>query len=406
MDSILIIGIIILTGFVFGELATRIRLPRITGYIIAGILLGLRFRSVLPQDFSEATSLVIDICLSIITFAIGGALYFKEIRAQGKQITYITLFQAETTFVVVFLGLLLTIPFVTHSAGGPELPALSVCVILGALALPTDPAAVLAVSRECKARGEVTATVLGVAALDDVLTFLNYAIAVQIAGFFISGAGSGVVVALARTIGLLVAALGLGAAFGLVFNLIAKLTEREGEGVLIVELIGLLSLCFGVARFIGLDELLSTMAMGIVVVNLNPLRDKVFRILERYTEELVFVLFFTLSGMHLDFSVVKIAAVPIVLFVVLRSIGKLTGTVAGATLARSSRKIRRYTGGALIPQGGIVIGLALILKHNDAFAPISDIILSVVIGATVIHELIGPLLVRLALQRAGELGDR
>ena len=118
MESILRLGIIILTGFVFGEIATRIKLPRITGYIIAGIVLGLRPPGATEESFAETTSLVIDVCLSIITFAIGGALHFREIRAQRKQITYITLFQAEMTFLVVFLGLLLMILALRVIAGG------------------------------------------------------------------------------------------------------------------------------------------------------------------------------------------------------------------------------------------------------------------------------------------------
>jgi Kef-type K+ transport system membrane component KefB len=125
--------------------------------------------------------------------------------------------------------------------------------------------------------------------------------------------------------------------------------------------------------------------------------------LERYTEEMVFVLFFTLSGMHLAVSVLLANLHIILFFILFRSMGKVTGAVLGATLARAPKKVRKFTAGGLIPQGGIVVGLALLLKQNPAFSEISSILLNVIIGATVVHELIGPVLSRLAIQAAGEI---
>jgi Kef-type K+ transport system membrane component KefB len=143
--------------------------------------------------------------------------------------------------------------------------------------------------------------------------------------------------------------------------------------------------------------------MGVVVVNYNIKKEKIFKILERYTEELIFILFFTISAMHLNFSVMASHSLFIIMFIVFRSIGKLSGTVVGGKISKSSLSVQKYTAGGLISQGGIVIGLALVIKQNPAFDSISDIILNVIIGATIFHEIIGPVISKFVLEKAGEI---
>jgi len=198
-------------------------------------------------------------------------------------------------------------------------------------------------------------------------------------------------------------AVALGTAFGFAFNLLTRLLSRETEGVLIVAVLATLSLCFGVASLIGVDELLSTMTMGMIVVNYNRLREKIFKILERYTEEMIFVLFFTLSGMHLSFSTLAQHLALVAFFVAFRTVGKVLGAVVGAQVARSPSKVKKYAAGGLIPQGGIVVGLALLMQQNHAFNDISDIVINVIIGATVIHEIAGPVISKAAIKAAGEI---
>jgi Kef-type K+ transport system membrane component KefB len=195
----------------------------------------------------------------------------------------------------------------------------------------------------------------------------------------------------------------VGAMFGFVFSRITSLMEKETEGALIVVIFAMLSLCFGVASLVKCDELLATMTMGCVVVNYNPKQEKVFVILERYTEELIFVLFFTLSGMYLNFAAVSGAYVLVFFFVFFRGIGKLIGTMLGASISNASKEVRRYAALGLIPQGGIVIGLALMIRNNPALSAISDALIGIIIGATVIHELIGPVASKTALLKAGEI---
>jgi Kef-type K+ transport system membrane component KefB len=404
MSPLLLIGITIFGGFAGGEVAKRLRLPKVTGYILAGVLLNPGILRFIPEDFPKHTDVVTNIALSFITFSVGGTLLFSHLRKLGKGILSITVFEAEAAFLVTTVGIALVAPFLLHGDGTGWLTTyIPVALLMGCLASPTDPSATLAVVHEYEADGEVTSTILGVTALDDVTGIINFSLAVAVAQILIVHEKVSLSSAVLGPAGEIFGAVLLGIAFGFAFNLLTRVLRRETEGAIIVAVLAMLSLCFGVAAFIGVDELLATMTMGLIVVNFNALSEKIFKVLERYTEELVFVLFFTLSGMNLDFSVLVKNLLLVCVFVVFRSCGKLLGATAGATVARSSSKVRKYVAGGLIPQGGIVVGLALLMKQNPALKGIADVVISVIIGATVIHELLGPIVSKAAIKAAGEI---
>jgi len=404
MSSVLLVGITVFAGFVGGEVVRKLGLPKVTGFILAGVLLNPTVTGFIPKDFADHTDLVTNIALSFITFSVGGTLFFSRVKRLGKGIISITLFEAESAFVVVFAGMVLVAPLFIHTDGatctGTFIP---VALLVGCLASPTDPSATLAVVHEYKAKGKVTSTILGAAAFDDALGIINYSVAIALSQTLVLHeklSFSSTVWAPAVDI---FGAVALGTAFGFAFNLLTRLLSRETEGVLIVAVLATLSLCFGVASLIGVDELLSTMTMGMIVVNYNRLREKIFKILERYTEEMIFVLFFTLSGMHLSFSTLAQHLALVAFFVAFRTVGKVLGAVVGAQVARSPSKVKKYAAGGLIPQGGIVVGLALLMQQNHAFDDISDIVINVIIGATVIHEIAGPIISKAAIKAAGEI---
>ncbi|MDY0212871.1 MAG: cation:proton antiporter [Desulfuromonadaceae bacterium] len=403
MEPIFIIGIIIFTGFVAGELCARIGLPKVTGYIFAGLILNPKLTHFIPESFVGDTKLVTNIALSFITFSVGGTLLFSKIRSLGKSIIFITLFEAEFAFLFVGAALVVLGPLIVSE---PKFTYMSyfipLALLLGSLAAPTDPSATLAVEHQYKAKGEVTSTIMGVAAFDDILGIINYSLAVSIAGIFIQHQSLSIYSAAEPFIKIL-GSIVVGCLFGYFMNFITKLINKETEGVLITLVIGLLSLCYGFAGMFGVDELLSTMTMGIVVVNYNIKKDGIFKLLQRYTEELIFVLFFTISAMHLNFSVMVSNYLLIIVFIVFRAVGKFSGTFVGGKISKASSPIQKYTSGGLISQGGIVIGLALVIKQNAAFSSLSDIVLNVTIGATIVHEIIGPFIAKFALHKAGEI---
>jgi len=403
MNTLLIIGILITAGFTFGELVEKLGLPRVTGYILAGVLLNPGIFHFIPLEFVEATEPVTNVALAILTFAVGGTLAVAPLRELGKGIAFIALGEAELAALAVTIGALVTLPFLIHLEGATFIATyLPFALLLGALASPTDPSATLAVIHQYKAKGPVAFSIMAVAAIDDALGIINFSLAVALTTIFTSHTALHTSSFLSPFLGIGGAIL-LGVLFGLTFHFVSHHLHGESEGLLIVLILAILTLCYGIATLLDLDRLLATMIVGITVVNFGRERDRIFRLIENYAEPLVFVLFFTISGMLLDFQILLKFLPLVLLFATFRSFGKLGGAYAGASLARCSQSVKRYTGWGLIPQGGIVIGLALVMKQNPALASISDILLSVIIGATVIHELIGPLTSKMALQKAGEL---
>ncbi|MBN1348715.1 cation:proton antiporter, partial [candidate division KSB1 bacterium] len=343
MEPILIIGIIVFTGFILGEFCTHFKLPKVTGYILAGVILNPNLTHFIPISFIENTALVTNISLSFITFSVGGTLFFPKVRSLGKPILLITLFEAEFAFLFVAIVFSLLGPFIIPvSQTGLFSVFIPLSLLIAALASPTDPSATLAIGHQYHAQGEVTSTIMGVAAFDDILGIVNYSLAVALSSVMILHQPLSLH-SIFQPLFSIAGAIILGSFFGLILNFITRLIKRETEGVLITLVISLLAICFGFAKLGAVDELLSTMTMGIIVVNYNIKREKLFKILERYTEELIFVLFFTLSAMHLDFSVLMSNYLLIIVFVLFRSIGKFSGTLVGGKLSKSSQSVQKYT---------------------------------------------------------------
>ncbi|MDZ7722613.1 MAG: cation:proton antiporter [candidate division KSB1 bacterium] len=395
-------GIILFTGFIVGEICSRTGLPKVTGYILAGLILNPGITHFIPASFVEHTGLVTNVALSFITFSVGGTLLYSLVRKMGKSILYIVPFEAEFAYLFVAVSFIVLAPIMNSSEHSMLTFFVPLGLLLASLASPTDPSATLSVEHEYHAKGEVTSTIMGVAAFDDILGIINFSLAVSVVNIITAHQPFSIHLILEPALRILLSIMG-GGLFGILLNILTKIIQKETEGVLITLIASLLALCYGFAGLLGADELLSTMVMGIVVVNYNFKKEKIFRILERYTEELIFVLFFTISSMHLDFSILIGNYLLILMFVVFRAAGKYCGTFLGGKLSQSSPKVQKYAAGGLIPQGGIVIGLALIIKQNPAFASFSDIILNIVIGATIIHEIIGPIISKFSLAKAGEI---
>jgi Kef-type K+ transport system membrane component KefB len=395
MTGMLILGLIIFLGFISGEVAKKIGLPKVTGFILAGIVLNPRLTHIVPIDFAAHTVLIINIALAFITFEVGGTLHYSKIKKLGKQITYITFFEGEFAFLITAVGIALVCPLFVHLSGASwSAVFIPIGLLMGSLACPTDPSATLAVVHEYKAKGPVTSTIMGIAALDDTLGIINFSIAIAASSILAAHQKLSPLTSFGVPLYRIFGAIAFGIVIGIIFNLFTVRLLRETEGTLIVAILAMLTLSFGISSLIGVDEL---------VINFNSKKELIFRLLERYTDELIFVFFFTMSGMHLDFTLF-LKYLPLALFfVIFRASGKIGGAVLGATVSKGSQKIKKYAWGGLIPQGGIVIGLALLIKQEPAFTSFSDIIISIIIGATVMHEIIGPLISKKMIQAAGEI---
>ncbi len=404
MNPFLIIGIVLFLGFFLGQEFQRFKLPKILGYLLAGIILNPQICSFMPVDILKKTDPLENIAIAFIAFSIGGSIVFPEIKKLGKSIIYITIFEAEVTFLVIFAGLLLVLPLVMPDYQSTWAVAfIPLSLLLGCLGAPTDPSVALAIDHEYKAKGEVSSTILNVAAFDDVLGIINYSVAFVIAKTIILQTPFNFNAAFLSPLMIIVGSTLIGAVLGFVFNFITTRITRESEGAFFVLVLSFITLCWGISSFLHAEEILSIMVMGIVVANYNRKPEKIFYMLERYSEELVFLIFFTLSAMHLNLNIKPIAFIVLILFVAFRTIGKFTGTAIGANLAHSSPGIKKYTANGLIPFGGIVVGLALMMQQDPVFKGISSFFVSTIIGATIINEFFGPIFLKRALKKAGEI---
>lgn len=401
--TILILGIILIAGFLAGKAANLLKLPKVTGYIIAGVILAPSFTRILSDRFVEASGPISDFALCVITYAIGGSLCFRKIRKLGKTILWMTIFEAETAFLMVFAGLFLLMPFINAHTGMslPKEAFLPLALLAGALASPTDPTAALAVKEEYKAEGEVTTTILGIAAFDDATGIINFSIATGIALVALGGKAAGAGEMFLHPIMIIFLSILMGLLFAA--GLVAASSKTKDQGNMIVLIFGALFACFGVAQIFGLDELLSTMVLGCAVVNLAKDEDKFFLSIREYFEEIIFIIFFVLAGAHLNIAVLMSSMWIVLVFVALRTAGKVLGSYAGGKISHAPVNVMKYTALGLIPQGGIVVGLALLIKQDPRFSVISAILLNIILGTTVFHEFIGPLLTEIAVKKAKEI---
>ena len=404
MNQYLLVGVILFFGFILAQGFQLLRLPKIIGYLLAGIVLNPQICPFVPSSITTSTNIIENIAIAFIAFAIGGMMVFPEIKKLGRGIFFITIFEAEITFLAITLGFIFLLPLVTSFPKSSWFVTfIPFSLLLGCLGSPTDPSAALAVTHEYKAKGEVSSTMLSVAGFDDVLGIINYSVAVVVAQAIITKKAFSASSAILTPALILVGSVLIGCTLGFLFNAITKRIRKQSEGVFFVLILSFLTMCWGLAELVHAEQILSIMVMGIVVTNYNPCPKKIFPMLERYSEELIFLLFFVLSGMHLDFSMPHIVFLLIICFVVIRIIGKYVGTALGAKVAGSSPKIKKYTANGLIPFGGIVIGLALILNQNPIFKDISNYLISIIVGGTIINEFIGPLFIKKSLKSAGEI---
>lgn len=406
MNTLLVVGLLVLAGYFMGRLCETIGIPKIIGYIFTGILFSPNTVGWISPDFIDNTESLLSISLAFITFEVGGELKWSKMKERERDIFSITAMAGVAPLLLitgVFYLFAILFPSFLPFADLSVIFAFS--ILLAALASPTDPSATLAVIHQYKAEGMVKDTILGVAAIDDALGIFVFSLGIAISSFLLQESGNmqESLYFAAHHIGggILV---GFGAA--MIMNIFLNFSHKiHGEGNWIIITLSLIASCYGTAAYFKVDELLACMLMGLIVVNTGKNYKVVFETIERYTEELIFLIFFVLSGLQLNIQMIPQALLPITVFVILRMIGKYSGSYLGAALVDSNPKIKKYTAGGLIPQGGIVIGLVLLLNQYEVYSEFYDVLLAVIMGSVIINEIIGPLAARYSLQKAGETHD-
>ncbi|MBL6989565.1 MAG: cation:proton antiporter [Bacteriovoracaceae bacterium] len=399
-------GIIFLLGQIAGRFAHLIRLPRLIGYLTIGIVLGPSGVEILSAHLiDDQLSLITEMALALIAFSIGGALDLKNLTGLKKSIIWITITQSLGAFMFVFFGCLLLLPFlpVTNGYGHHPQLFLTTALLFGAISVATAPAAVLSLIHELKARGPFTSVVLGVVALDDAFALIIYAFASVWAKSLIGGKAT----CLSSAILTPVYSIGVSCIIGILMGMLLTRLIRyfAPRDVMLGLILGAVFLTAGLARSFGVSLLLSSMVLGFIIINFGKHKRamEAHDVIEKI-EEPLFGVFFLLAGAHLNISIAMQTMGLSFTVIITRFIGKYLGTYAGAQISQSPSSIKKYMGLALLPSAGVAIGLTLDAKYIiEAISPkMAAIVVSAVVGKTLINEFVTPFLVRYALIKTGE----
>ena len=390
MNTLLYVAIAICGALLLTRLAKIIQLPNVTAYLIAGLLLGPCIFNVIPEEAVSEINILSTAALGFIAFSIGGEFKFSNIKAIGSKAIAITFFQATAAMVLVDVAII-----VAGLKFGFDTP---LAITLGAIATATAPAATLMVVRQYKARGEVTSTLLPVVAMDDAIGLMYFSISISIAKVLASDTALSFKTTILDPILEIVLSLVLGVVVGFAIALAMKLFKSRANRLSIA--IAAVLLGTGLSEMYHLSNLLVCMAIGAALINIRNDADKVLELTETWTGPL-FLIFFFLSGAELDLAILPKVGVLGAVYFIARSLGKYFGTYIGAKVVKAPDNVRKYLGFTLLPQAGVAIGMAQV--SITALPAYADKIQAVVLSATLIYELFGPMVTKLALIKAGEI---
>lgn len=385
MNVLLTIGIAMAAGLLMSRLARLVKLPNVTAFLVAGLVIGPCVGRVVTEEQVASMNVISEAALGFIAYAIGGEFKLSYLKKIGKAPLTITFFQGMMTALCVDVGLI---------ALGTPVPE---SLLLGAIALATAPAATLMVVRQYKAKGPVTQMLLPVVAMDDALGLMVFSISSSVAAALLGGEMT-VQSMLVSPLVEIVGSLALGSALGLVLGYCSRFFASRGNKLALS--IALVLAGVGLCDMWGLSSLLVCMMIGAVMVNISQQHEVLMEQCDRFTPPL-FLLFFVLSGAQLDLSVLPVVGLTGLCYLLLRSLGKWSGTMLGSLCVHADENIRKYLGLTLLPQAGVAIGMSQLVSIK--FPALASQINTIVLAGVLVFELIGPIITKLALTKAGEI---
>jgi len=407
MNSILIVGIIFVFSQLVGKIFSQLKIPRILGYLTTGIILGPYVLGVLTDVIlNENLSMVKTTALALIAFMVGDSLDLHKLKKLRKDIPLVTIFQSIAAFFSVFIGLFIFIKF-SHLTNvstiiNSQEKILVFALLLGAINIATAPAAILAIISEYKSSGVLTSLLLGIVALDDAITIIAFSFVSLISLNLLSPAGNHTISLLTPFYHILTSIV-----IGSIFGFLLKSLDRfflEKKYILGLSF-GMILMAAGLSKLTDSSLILTLMTFGFYSSNFNPENQTLVNSIENI-EEPIWGSFFVLAGAHLDFSTLAMTGVLALVMSIFRLVGKHLGSYLALSLSKQSQVIRKSLGLALMPQAGVAIALAFesskLLNHSN----LAKLLISTVMAATILNEIISPFLVKFALSRAGDISRK
>ena len=402
-------SVALLAGLLLSRLAKKVQLPAVTAYLVAGVLIGplVLGRIGIPGigitgEQIEGFGLISDLALGFIAFSMGSEFRISQLKRIGKQATFVGVFQALFTTVIVDAALIILHLII------PDKFSLQSAIVLGAVATATAPAATLMVVKQYKAKGPVTDILLPVVALDDAVGLVVFAVSFGIARSLGTGTVNVTSVILEPVLEVILS-LFLGFVMGLLFTLCEKYfhsrSKRMAVSVTFVMMtVAISSMSFEIGSVhIGFSSLLACMMLGTVFCNICEVSEELMERADRWTTP-VLILFFVISGAELELSVFADIMVVLIgaVYIISRSLGKYFGAGISARLSKCNPNVVKYLGITLLPQAGVALGMAI---KAIELGPEGAIVRNITLFAVLVYEIIGPLLTKVALTKAGDINE-
>ena len=408
METLLCLSVALFAGLMLSRVAKLLKLPAVTAYLVAGILVGpyvlgslgfsgLGFTS---MENIDAYDIIPDVALGFIAFSIGNEFRLSQLKQIGKQATVIGIFQALLACILVDAALI-GIHFIA-----PDKLSLPAAITLGAVATATAPAATLMVVRQYKAKGPLTDILLPIVALDDAVGLIVFAVSFGIAKALIVGSID-IISIIVEPLLEVVLSLVLGAVMGYLFTFFEKFFHSRSKRLAMSVTFVLLTVALSMLKFeiggihISFSSLLVCMMLGTVFCNICDFSEELMDRIDRWTAPL-FILFFVISGAELELSIFKDLGIVCIglVYIVARCLGKYFGASISAKATKCDPKIVKYLGITLFPQAGVALGMAI---KAEELGPEGVIVANITLFAVLIYEIVGPFLTKISLLKAGEI---
>jgi Kef-type K+ transport system membrane component KefB len=390
MNELASLGLILLLALAAGHLVKFARIPEVTGYIVAGVVLGPSLLGWVTSQNLAALEILSEVALGLILFSVGTVFELSRFRRVGRQVLLLTLYESALAALFVTAGMLFF---------GIEWQA---ALLLGAIAVATAPASTLMVIREMDSEGPLTDSLLAIIALNNIYCIIAYSLVGAVLDLS-SGLGgtSSLVATLYRAlypmVWQLLGSVALGFLVGLLLARWASAIRETGETLILLG--GTILFCVGTARLLELSPLIASMAVGATMVNLSRRSQPLFETLSE-ADPPFYAIFFVLAGADLDLSLVGSLGLAGVVYLLGRAAGKFLGARVGASRLGMPPSVQQYLGFALLAQAGLAVGLTITVERR--FPDFAPPVTTIVLASVAIYEMFGPIATRWALMRSGE----
>ena len=424
IQTLLSIAVCLFAGLMMTRVLRRLHLPDVTAYLIAGVVVGAYcigrfviggFSFGFNSEVSPVGSFTIisDIALGFIAFDIGNEFRVKDLKHTGKQATVIGICQAVVATLVVD-AVLVGVHFLLIATTGVDYLPLPACILLGAIASATAPAATLMVVRQYKAKGPLTDLLLPIVALDDAVGLILFAVSMGVAKALHGGELSVVSVLVEPMLEIILSLL-LGALLGFFLSFVERAFHSNSNRLALMITFVFLTVALAMLHFeiggvhIGFSSLLTCMMLGTVFCNVCKTSEEMMQRTEKWTKPL-FVLFFVISGASLDLTVFKEPVFILigVIYILFRSVGKIVGSFGSAKLMKCDENTVKYLGITLLPQAGVALGMVSTVGADSVFggSAIGNTVRFVILFGVLIYEIFGPMMTKWALTKAGDITEK